>query len=64
MVRSGVIEALLYGCATWTPLKGYYTKKLRTTHHNRMLLRILGASGASNSRLLCELRIDYLIEDV
>ena len=41
MVRYAVVEALLYGCATWTPLKGHYTK-LRTTHH-RMLLRILGA---------------------
>ena len=41
MVRSEVVEALLYGCATWTPLKGHYTK-IRTTHH-RMLLRILGA---------------------
>ena len=41
MVRSEVVDALLYGCATWTPLKGHYTK-LRTTHH-RMLLRMLGA---------------------
>ena len=41
MVRSEVVEALLYGCATWTPLKGHYTK-LRTPHH-KMLLRILGA---------------------
>ena len=41
MVRSEVVEALLYGCATWTSLKGHYAK-LRTTHH-RMLLRILGA---------------------
>ena len=41
MVRSEVVKVLLYGCATWTPLKGPYTK-LRTTHH-RMLLRILGA---------------------
>ena len=41
MVRSEVVEALLYGCVTWTPLKCHYAK-LRTTHH-RMLLRILGA---------------------
>ena len=41
MVRSEVAKALLYGCATWTPLKGHYTK-LRTTHHG-MLLQILGA---------------------
>ena len=30
MVRSEIVQALLYGCATWTPLKGHYTK-LRTT---------------------------------
>ena len=40
MVRSEVAEALLYGCATWSPLKGY-NNKLRTTYH--ILLRILGA---------------------
>ena len=51
MVRSEVVEALLYGCATWTPLKGHYAK-LRTTHH-RMLLRILGAWCKSpNKRIL------------
>ena len=32
MVRSKVVEARLYGCATWTPVKGHYAK-LRTTHH-------------------------------
>ena len=36
MVRSEVVEAPLYGWATWTSLKGHYVK-LRTTHH-RMLL--------------------------
>ena len=41
MVRSEVVEALVYGCATGTPLKGHYAK-LRTTHH-RMLLGIQGA---------------------
>ena len=44
MVRSEVVEALLYGCATWTPLKGHYTK-LRTTHHSHV---------ASNPRSLVE----------
>ena len=39
MVGSEVVEALLYGCVTWTPLKCHYAK-LRTTHH-RMLLREL-----------------------
>ena len=51
MVRAEVVEALLYGCATWTLMKGHYAK-LRTTHH-RMLLRILGAWCKSpNKRLL------------
>ena len=39
MVRSEVIEALLYGCVTWTPLRGHYTK-VRTTDH-RVFLRSL-----------------------
>ena len=51
MVGSEVVEALLYGCATWTPLKGHITK-LPTTH-DRMLLRILGAWCKSpNKRIL------------
>ena len=51
MVSSGVVEALLYGCVTWAPLKCHYAK-LRTTHH-RMLLRILGAWCKSpNKRIL------------
>ena len=51
MVRAEVVEAPLYGCATWTPLKGHYTK-LRTTHHG-MLIRILGAWCKSpNKRIL------------
>ena len=51
MVTSEVEEVLLYGCATWTPLKGPYAK-LRTTHH-RMLLRILGTWCKSpNKRIL------------
>ena len=51
MVRTEVIEALLYGCVTWTPLKCHYAK-LRTTHH-RVLLRILGAWCKSlNKRIL------------
>ena len=51
MVRSEIVETLLYGCATWTPLKRYYTE-LRTSRH-RMLLRILGAWCKSpNKRIL------------
>ena len=41
MVRSEVVEALLYGCTIWIPLKGHYNK-LCTTYH-MLLLRILGA---------------------
>ena len=51
LVRSEVVEALSYGCATWTPLKGHFAK-LRTTHH-RMLLQILGAwCKPPNKRIL------------
>ena len=51
IVRSEVVEALLYGCVTWTPLKCHYAK-LRTTHH-RMLLRVLGAwCKPPNQRIL------------
>ena len=43
MVGSEVVEALLYGCTTWIPLKGHYTK-LRTTPQD----------VASNSRSLVQ----------
>ena len=43
MVRSEVVEALLYGCVTWTPLKCHYAK-LRTTPQD----------VASNSRSLVQ----------
>ena len=36
MVKAEVVEAFLYGCATWTPLKDHYAK-LRTTHHRILL---------------------------
>ena len=41
MVKAEVIEALLYGCSTWTLRQEHYAK-LRTVHH-RALLRIIGA---------------------
>ena len=41
MVKAEAIEALLYGCSTWTPRREHYAK-LRTVHH-RVLLRIIGA---------------------
>ena len=31
MMKSDVVEAFLHGCATWTPLKGHYSK-LRVMH--------------------------------
>ena len=41
MVKAEAIEALLYGCSTWTLRQEHYAK-LRTVHH-RVLLRITGA---------------------
>ena len=41
MVKTEAIEALLYGCSTWTLRQKHYAK-LRTVHH-RVLLRIIGA---------------------
>ena len=41
VMKSEVVEALLYRCATWTPLNSDY-QKLRAAHR-RLLLRILGA---------------------
>ena len=40
MVKAEAIEALLYGCSTWT-LRQEHCAKLRTVHH-RVLLRIIG----------------------
>ena len=48
IVRSEIVEALLYGCVTWTPLKGHYYK-LRTTHGG-MMLRILGVRCKSPNK--------------
>ena len=41
MVKAEAIEALLYGCSTWTLRQEHYAK-LCTVHH-RVLLRIIGA---------------------
>ena len=41
MVKAEALEALLYGCSTWTLRQEHYAK-LRTVHH-RVLLRIIGA---------------------
>ena len=34
------MEALLYGCMTWSPRRDHY-RLLQTTHH-RLLLRVIG----------------------
>ena len=41
MVKAEAIEAVLYGCSTWTLRQEHYAK-LHTVHH-RVLLRIIGA---------------------
>ena len=41
MVEAEAIEALQYGCSTWSLREEHYAK-LRTVHH-RVLLRIIGA---------------------
>ena len=41
MVNAEAVDALLYGCVTWTTRPEHY-KKLRTVHH-RVLLGIIGA---------------------
>ena len=41
MAKTEAIEALLYGCSTWTLRQEHYAE-LRTAHH-RVLLRIIGA---------------------
>ena len=40
MVKAEAIEALMYGCSTWTLRQEHYAK-LRTVHH-RVLLRMIG----------------------
>ena len=41
MLKAEVLEALLYGCATWTMTGGHYDQ-LRTVHH-RLLRRCVGS---------------------
>ena len=41
ITKAAAIEALLYGCSTWTLRQEHYAK-VRTVHH-RVLLRIIGA---------------------
>ena len=40
LLRAEAIEALLYGCMTWAPIRDHY-RLLRRTHH-QLLLRVLG----------------------
>ena len=58
MVKAEAVEALLYGCVTWTT--DY--RKLRTIHH-RVLLRIIGARRRrSDHRVLSSNRALELTE--
>ncbi|CAB1107288.1 unnamed protein product [Ectocarpus sp. CCAP 1310/34] len=40
LLQAEAMEALLYGCMTWSPLNGHY-QTLRSIHH-RLLLRVIG----------------------
>ena len=46
-MKTEAVKSLLYGCLTYTPLKGHYNKP--RTAHQRMLLENLGASCKSAS---------------
>eukprot|EP00903_Cladosiphon_okamuranus_P019178 g17640.t1 len=40
LLKAEAVEALLYGCVTWSPRRDHY-RLLQTTHH-KLLLRIIG----------------------
>ncbi|CAB1097367.1 unnamed protein product [Ectocarpus sp. CCAP 1310/34] len=40
LLQAEAMDALLYGCMTWSPLSGHY-QTLRSIHH-RLLLRVIG----------------------
>eukprot|EP00752_Nemacystus_decipiens_P010711 g9538.t3 len=40
LLKAEAVEALLYGCVTWSPRRDHY-RLLRTTHH-QLLLRVIG----------------------
>ena len=40
IVKFEVVETLLYGCATWIPLKGHYNK-LRTRHRRMLMMGMM-----------------------
>ena len=40
LLQAEAVEALLYGCVTWSPRRDHY-RLLRTTHH-QLLLRVIG----------------------
>ena len=42
MVKAEAIRTFLYGCSTWAFHQEHYSK-LRTIHHDRVLVRIIGA---------------------
>eukprot|EP00752_Nemacystus_decipiens_P004772 g4343.t1 len=41
LLKAEAVEALLYGCVTWSPRRDHYYRLLRTTHH-QLLLRVIG----------------------
>ena len=42
LLKTEVMETLLYGCVTWAlGLEEHFARRLRTAHHN-LLLRIIG----------------------
>ena len=41
LLKAEAMEALLYGCMTSAPRNAHY-RQLRTTHHNKLLLRVIG----------------------
>eukprot|EP00903_Cladosiphon_okamuranus_P011188 g10557.t1 len=43
LLQAEAMEALLYGCMTWSPSRDHY-RLLQTTHH-RLLLRVIGYRG-------------------
>eukprot|EP00903_Cladosiphon_okamuranus_P015101 g13968.t1 len=40
LLQAEAVEALLYGCMTWSPRRDHY--RLLTTTHHRLLLRVIG----------------------
>ena len=50
LLKAEAMEALLYGCVTWSPRREHYRLLLQTTHH-RLLLRVMSDTGASREHI-------------